>query len=240
MKSASADLTAKLPSLTELVELAQRSHSNRAQQRKTIERLHGDLVRRRQEIESSLRHVPEPERSTMVRRATSAARSEIKARSDEERTALLRHAGEIADLSRQARRFYDSPTKVLLRCGLGSERRSRLAEQLRGVGVDDLAHLAEVAASTNDRDLAAVLVSAVRAMAPSERPFNPTALAEKALGSDWTKAQEAMAIADRSAQEVINEDRQFLTGTHGGPHRIAAALRKSEETGELDDDLASA
>ena len=238
MNAVHADLSARLPSLTELIELAQRAHSNRAQQRKTIERLEADITRRRQDVEASLRHVPEPERSAMVRRATSAARSEIKARSDQERTSYIKHAGEIIELSRQARRFYDSPTKVLLRYGLGSERRSRLAEQLLGIGVDDLAHLAEVAASTNDRDLAAILVAAVRAMAPSERPFNPAALAEKALGSDWTKAQEAMAIADRSAQEVINEDRQFLTGTHGGPHRIAAALRKSEETGVLDDELA--
>ena len=80
---------------------------------------------------------------------------------------------------------YRSPAQMLARQTLGSERRSRMQQQIANSGPAELASLAELAAATDDAEMAAALCSRIYDVEPSKRSFDAAALADKLVGDEF-------------------------------------------------------
>ena len=105
---------------------------------------------------------------------------------------------------------------MIVREGLGSERRSRLIQQLEHSGNVELASLAVLAVSAKDRELAAVLVSRVNRMPHGERPFSPQELADLIVVGEFRAVQTAIGeiedIAERAMIDLTGSPAAFVSG----------------------------
>jgi len=129
------------------------------------------VAQRRTDTERALAEIPSPQRAVIVNRALSTFRGQLKRESVETRTAHVREAGVIANVAARAKQHFQSPVQILMREGLGSERRSRLLQQIEYSGSTELAGLAALAASTGDKEMGAALISRVNRLDPGDRPF---------------------------------------------------------------------
>lgn len=213
--------------------------------------VHDSLVRsarmkieqRRNQLESSLSDFSERERTPMVNKATAGYRGELARHSKDSRIALTRELAELAQRVRSAATHYVSPMQMLMRDTLGSERRSRLMQQLEYSGPVELASLAELAAATKDKELAAALCSRVYGMKRDSRPFHASELANVLFGEQHRELSQALIEAERRVLEALQADQEFETGK-GSPHRaieIAMLKKREQEVGayvmdESDDD----
>src|SRR3546814_2422767 len=73
---------------------------------------------------------------------------------------------------------------MLARYTLGSERRSRIIQQIAASGPAELSSLAELAAATSDRELGAALCSRLSEIDPAKRPFAAVELADALVGEE--------------------------------------------------------
>lgn len=124
-----------------------------------------------------------------------------------------------------AETHYNSSIQVLMRDSLGSERRSRVIQQLEHAGKVELASLGALAVSTKDRDLGAVLASQVGRMPHSERPFSPHELADRLVADDHRAVQAAIMEVSELAQRAVLDDRAFEAGRASAEGSIGIALR---------------
>ncbi|WP_395665987.1 hypothetical protein [Methylocella sp.] len=77
------------------------------------------------------------------------AGGELKRASADERVKFVREIGRLREKVQAVREHYGSTAQLLARKGLGSERRSRLQQQVEKSGPAELASLAAFAAATN-------------------------------------------------------------------------------------------
>lgn len=114
----------------------------------------------------------------VVGRALGGLRAEPKLNSLDARTVRLRDLDALRRDAADARFHRQSPVQMLARDSIGSERRSRLMQQIEHSGGAELASLAALAVSEKDSELAAVLVGRVQRIPQAERPFSPHELAD--------------------------------------------------------------
>ena len=184
---------------------------------------HADAVSR------SLRGLDAKDRPSVVTKAVNGMRAELVRDSADQRKAHTRELAELAKRVKSAASHYRSPVQMLMRDTLGSERRGRIMQQVAGSGPAELASLAEFAAATSDRELAAALCSRVSDLQRVDRPFSAAALADVMLGGLHRELSQAMVEAERRVLEALNEDTSFETGK-GNPQRsLEIAMLKKRE-----------
>lgn len=166
----------------------------------------------------------------MVNKAVSGYRAELVRQSKDTRLAHTRELAEMADRIRSAETHYRSPMQMLARETLGSERRSRIQQQIENSGTIELASLAELAAATKDKELAAALCGRVHGIKRDDRPFNAGELADVMFGEQHRELSQALVEAERRVLEALQADAEFETGK-GNPQRALqiAMLKKREQ-----------
>lgn len=182
------------------------------------------------------------QRQQVADRAVSGHRAELKRQSADSRIAYLKTIGKLQDEVSSARPHYQSAVMMLMREGLGSERRSRLIHQIEKSGPVELASLAALAASTGDKELGAALLTRNAGVAHNDRPFSSQELADALVGDDWRKVNQAMAEMERLVLETVHADSAFETGKANATRTIQIALKRRAENAigadlsDLDDD----
>lgn len=184
---------------------------------------HGDGVSR------SLRGLDPKDRPSVVAKAVSGIRSELVRESADQRRAHTRELADHVERIKSAAGHYRSPVQMLMRDTLGSERRSRMMQQIAASGPVELASLAEFAAATKDKELAAALCSRVAELPRADRPFSAAGLADVLFGELHRELSQAMVEAERRVLEALNEDLEFETGRANAHRSLQIAMLKKRE-----------
>jgi hypothetical protein len=239
MKKSPPTLTKPWLSVTDIRDSLSRAREFGAQHARQIADLNGRVAKRREELDATLSDLPPSQRMQIVGRALGGLRADLKRTSLDHRTARLRDLDALRRRVDDAKTHYNSSIQMLMRDNLGSERRSRLIQQLEHSGSVELASLAALAASSKDRELGAVLVSRVNRMPHGERPFSAQELADLIVGDEFRAVQAAVMEVEDIAGRAMLEDRAFETGRAVGESTIGLALRGREraELGVADDAL---
>lgn len=187
------------------------------------------LASRRQQLENSLDGIGERDRTSMVNKAISGYRAELVRQTKDNRLALTRELAGLAERVRKAEALYRSPMQLLMRDTLGSERRSRIQQQIENSGPVELASLAELAAATKDKELAAALCGKVHGMKRDDRPFNAGELSDILFGELHRELSQALVEAERRVLEALNSDQEFETGKSNPQRSLDIAMLKKRE-----------
>lgn len=222
-KKAPPTLTKPWRSVTDLKASLTRARELQSENAKRISEMNERVAKRREELRANLHDLSPSEQSHILNRALGGLRADLKRDSADARTARLRELDALRRQAEDAAAHYHSPMQILMRDSLGSERRSRLIQQLEHSGKVELASLAALAVSSKDRELAAVLASQVGRMPHAERPFSPHELADLLVGEEHSAVQAAIMEVGELAQRAVLDDREFETGRRGD--RVGLALR---------------
>jgi hypothetical protein len=216
-------------SATDVIDRLKQARENREQQSKLLASLEAQAAQRREEVERSLADLPQPQRGEIVARTVNGYRNELKRQSANARRAHLKEAGRLLEQTDGGRAHYQSAVGMLMREGLGSERRSRLLQQIAHSGPVELASLAEFAAATKDKELGAALCTRVSDLAPNERPFSSRELADALVGEEHRRVTAALMELDRLTQEAAHADSAFERGAANPVRSIRIARMKQVE-----------
>jgi hypothetical protein len=216
-------------SATDVVDRLKQARENREQQSKLLASLEAQAAQRREDVERSLADLPQPQRGQIVASTVNGYRNELKRQSADARRAHLKEAGRFLEQTAGARTHYQSPVQMLMREGLGSERRSRLLQQIAHSGPVELASFAEFAAATKDKELGAALCARVSDLAPNERPFSSRDLADALVGDEHRRVTAALMELDRLTQEAAHADSAFERGAANPVRSIRIARMKQAE-----------
>ena len=118
---------------------------------------------------------------------------------------------------------------MLMRDTIGGERRSRIQSQIEQSGPVELASLAELAAATRDKELAAALCGRVSGMKRGDRPFNAGELADVMFGEQHRELSQALVEAERRVLEALQADQEFETGKGNAHRALQIAMLKKRE-----------
>lgn len=233
MPAPAAKLGAHWMSPTDVRMAVTRIGSNRSKHSGILLRIGEQVGRRRAEVEGSLRGLDSKDRASVVNKTVSGYRAELVRETAESRKLLTRELEQLRQSIRSASTHYRSPIQMLMRDTLGSERRSRIMQQIALSGSAELASLAELAAAQKDRELAAALCSRIADLPRAERPFSAGDLADVMCGDLHREISQAMAEAERRVLEALQEEQVAETG-RGNPQRameIAVLKRREQEIG---------
>ena len=224
-----ATLGTRWASATDVAESLRQARNNRQAQRRLLDELEGKVERRRGEIRRSLSDLPTSQQNSVVSRAASGFHGEMRKLSADPRTDHVRKAAGYAEYATAVQTHYRSPGQMLARYSLGSERRSRIIQQIATSGPAELASLAELAAATKDFDLAAALCSRAYEIAPEKRSFSPQELADVLVGEEFRTVTQSLMEIDRLALEVRHDDSAFESGRPSNEQAVAIALMRRAE-----------
>lgn len=238
-KKSPPTLTHPWRSVTDIRDALGRAREFGAQHARHLADLKGRVESRRKELDATLSDLAPAHRMQVVSRAVGGLRAELKRASLDDRVARLRGLDAVKREVADAKAHYNSSIQMIMREGLGRERRSRLMQQIEHSGDVELSSLAALAASTKDRELAAVLVARVNRMPHAERPFSPQELADMIVGDEYRAVQAAILEVEEIADRAMIEDRAFETGRNPAERTIGLALRARDraELGVTDDAL---
>lgn len=228
VKKSPPTLTRPWVSMTEIKAKLTRARDLHSEASKRLAEMNGRVENRRKELDSSLYDLAPAQRAQVVGRALGGLRADLKRSSLDARTARIRELDALRRSADDARSHYNSSVQMLARDSLGSERRSRLMQQLEHSGDAELASLAALAVSVKDRELGAVLVSRVQRIPHAARPFSPHEFADLLVGDEHRAIQAAIMEVEEIAQRAILDDRAFETGRPSPEGGIALALRARE------------
>ncbi len=225
-----AQLGATWLSPTDVRSVVTRIGTNRAKHTGILLRINEQVGRRKEEVERSLRGLDGKDRASVVNKTVSGYRAELVRETAEPRKLLTRELEQLRRSVQSASTHYRSPVQMLMRDTLGSERRSRIMQQIATSGPAELASLAEFAAAQKDKDLAAALCSRVADLPRAERPFSAADLGDVMFGELHREINQAMVEAERRVLEALEEEQQAETG-RGSPQRaLEIAMLKKRET----------
>ncbi len=223
-KRQSPTLTRPWRSVTEIRDGLEKARKFSEQHTLLLGEQYSKIRARREQLEGNLSDLSPSERANVLARAVGGLRSDLKRSTLDARTARLREIDAVRRGLDDARAHYQSPIQMLARESLGSERRSRLMQQIEHSGDAELASLAAFAVSAKDRELGAVLAGRVQRMPHSERPFSPQELADLLVGDEYRSVQAAIMEVDELTQRAILEDRAFENGRASGVGAVQVAL----------------
>lgn len=206
-----------------------RIQQNRVRHANILQRIGEQVERHRDGVERSLQSLSAKERSSVVNKSLSGFRAAQIRETAEPRIVLTREMDRLRRAAQSAATHYRSPVQMLMRDTLGSERRSRIMQQIASSGPAELASLAEYAAAQKDKELAAALCSRVADMPRGERPFSAGELADVICGELHRELSQALVEAERHVLEAL-EDEQVASTGKGNPQRVLeiAMLKKRE------------
>ena len=216
-------------SVTDVRTALTKARTNQQAQRRLLGSLQDKLDRRRTDLERSLAHLSAAKRTPIINKTLAGYRGELRTASADQRTAFVRQVAGIRDGMKSVAVHYRSPAQMLARQTLGSERRSRIQQQIANSGPAELASLAELAAATDDAEMAAALCSRIYDVEPSKRSFDAAALADKLVGDEFREVTQSLAEVERLTVEALGDDSTFERGKPSGQSKIKAALMKRNE-----------
>jgi hypothetical protein len=219
-----ATLTSPWLPVTGILDLLERARKVAEQHSLLLGEQYNKIKAQRGQLEANLSDLTPSERVNVLNRAAGGLRSELKKNTLEARTKLLRELDAARRGIEGARDHYGSPVQMLSRTEFGSERRSRLQEQLAFSGPAEMASLAAFAVSTKDRELGAALVAKVNSMQPDKRPFSPQELADLLTGDEYRSVTAAIMEVGEVMQRAILADRAFETGRGSAEGAVQVAL----------------
>ena len=239
MAKPKATLGSRWLSETDITAVLSKARSNRQAHERLLGSLNSKIEHRRQDVGRSLSDIPTSQRTPIINKAISGYRNELKRESADTRIAYVREAGRHAEQVRSVGSHYRSPVQMLARQTLGSERRSRIIQQIASSGPAELASLAELAAATKDLELGAALCSRLADVPRDKRPFSSAELADAMLGEKHRTVAQALMEIERLAIEAVHDDAAFETGNPNSHRAVSLAMmRRAEEKvgGELPDE----
>jgi hypothetical protein len=229
MPAPRAKLGSKWLSPTDIRSTLTRIHANRTAHSNLVRNLSSRLDRHGEQVSNSLRGLDAKDRPSVVSKAVSGMRGELVRESADARLVHIRELSELAERIKSATTHYRSPVQMLMRETLGSERRSRIMQQIAASGPVELASLAELAAATKDKELAAALCSRVGDLPRADRPFSAAELADVLLGELHRELGQAIVEAERRVLEGLNADTEFETGKPNPQRSLQIAMLKKQE-----------
>lgn len=229
MPAPTAKLGVKWLSPTDIRSTITRIHTNRNAHSNLLRRLTENVERHKEQVSESLRSLDAKDRPSVVAKSVSGKRLELVRETSDQRLAHTRELVELADRVKSAAAHYKSPVQMLMRDTLGSERRSRIMQQIVNSGPVELASLAEFAAATSDKELAAALCSRVSNLTRIDRPFSSAELADVLFGELHRELGQAILEAERRVLEALNEDTEFETGKPNPQRSLHIAMLKKRE-----------
>jgi hypothetical protein len=207
---------------------------------KVIERLNQDVAERKRQIASRWKSAPGLSAGDLARFAeqeTLASVRQIKDNAEAELDKLIKDAGAPHAQLIDQRQFYDSPAKVLSRAALGDPKRTEYLQQLQHAGPAELAHLAQVAVSTQNVPLAAAVLSLLDRMPTKDRPHGPAEFALAMQMPEYLQVQEWIKLGDLRLQGILVSIRTFRSGKSNPLNTVALGLReKAIDRGVIGDD----
>jgi hypothetical protein len=206
--------------------------ANRAKHSGLLLRINEQVARRRDEVERSLRGFDGKDRTSVVNKAVNGHRAELIRETEEPRKLLTRELEQQRRSIQSASTHYRSPVQMLMRDTLGSERRSRIMQQIASSGPAELASLAEYAAAQRDKELAAALCSRIADLPRAERPFSAGDLADVMFGELHRELSQALLEAERRVLEALEEEQVATTGRGNAQRALEIAMLKKRE-GEI-------
>lgn len=215
-------------SVTDVREAITRSRNTHAKLTKRLAHLEGEVERARTNAADVLADFSQDERAKALKRMVGTKRAELNRNTADERHALVRDLAAVRDRLASARAHYGSSVQMLMRQSLGSERRSRLIEQLAASGPSELASLGALAASTKDHELGAAVCSRLSQLDRAQRPFAAQDLADALMGPEYREVNKAIMEADRLTLEALSKDGAFETG-QPAKRALKLALMKRDE-----------
>lgn len=229
MPAPTAKFGAEWLSPTDIRSVITRIRANRIAHSNLLRNLGFKIEKHQEQVSGTLRGLDPKDRPSVVARAVSGMRGELVRETADQRLAHTRELSDLAERIKSGASHYRSSTQMLMRETLGSERRSRIMQQIANSGPVELASLAEFAASTKDKELAAALCSRVADLPRAERPFSATELADVIFGDLHRELAQAIVEAERRVLEGLNEDTQFETGKPNAHRSLQIALLKKRE-----------
>lgn len=229
MTKLKATLGARWMSETDITTALSKARCNRQAQQRLLGSLHEKIERRGEDVTRSLVDIPASQRTPITNKAVSGFRNELKRESADGRLAYVREAGRHVEQIRSVASHYRSPVQMLARQTLGSDRRSRLIQQINSSGAAELASLAEFAAATMDLELGAALCSRVVDLPRDKRPFSTAELADALLGEKHRTVTQALMEIERLAVEAVQDDSAFETGRRNTQRSVEIALMNRAE-----------
>lgn len=205
---------------------------------KAIARLQKDIDTRKAEIANRWKSagIDAADKARFAQSESIAVTRQIKDTATKELDGYLKQAGKPhADLIAQ-RPFYDSPVKVLSRQALGDPKRTEYLQQLQFAGPAELAHFAQIAVSTQNKALAASVLSLLDRIPTKDRPFGPITLANAMKLEDYLKVQEYIKLGDARLQGIILAIRTWTSGKSNPLNTLTLALREQAINKSLIDD----
>lgn len=229
MPAPKAKLGADWLSPTDIRTTIEAVQSARTKQSNLLLHLGHKLENHRDQVSASLRTLDEKDRPSVVAKSVNGLRGQLVRESSDQRRAHTRELAALAARLQSASTHYRSPVQMLMRETIGSERRSRIMQQLAASGPAEIASLAEFAAATKDKDLAAALCGRVSDLPRGDRPFSATELANVLVGELHRELSQAMIEAERRVLEALNDDTEFETGKSNPQRSLQIALLKKRE-----------
>lgn len=229
MPAPKAQLGTKWLSPTDVRSTITRIDTNRTAHSNLLRNLSHRLDRHREQVSGSLRGLDAKDRPSVVNKAVSGMRAELVRESADIRRAHTRELADLAGRIKSAATHYRNPVQMLMRETLGSERRSRIMQQIAASGPAELASLAELAAATKDKELAAALCSRVGDMPRVDRPFSAAELADVLLGELHREVTQALVEAERRVLEGLSADTEFEVGKTNPQRALQIAMLKKRE-----------
>jgi hypothetical protein len=229
----SPTLARKWASVTDVIAGLEKARKAGKQHEALLAGIYLALKNERDKLEANLADLSPSQRLDVVNRASGGLRSKYKVSSLGERTRLLRELATAERSMSDAKAHYASPIQMLSRTDFGSERRSRLMQQLEFSGAVEMSSLAAFAVSTNDKELGAALVAKANSMPHDKRPFSPQELAELLMGDQYRSVQAAILEVEELMQRAVLADRTFESARGNAVGAVQVAL-KSRDRQALD------
>jgi hypothetical protein len=229
MPAPQAKLGAKWLSPTDIRSTITKINHNRNKHSNILLRIRQQVGSRQTEVERSLSGLDAKDRPSIVNKTVRGYRAQLIRETEEPRLLLTRELEQLRQAVNSATVHYKSSVQMLMRDTLGSERRSRIMQQIANSGPVELASLAEYAAATKDKDLAAALCARVADLPRGDRPFSAAELADVMFGELHRELSQAMVEAERRVLEALQDEQEAATGK-GNPQRALeiAMLKKRE------------
>lgn len=205
---------------------------------KQVDEIEAELTKRAahaRERLSGLTAILPGQREQMVTEETRKAHRELRDASDKTRWEQLRELQAALARAEAAAVLFASPTTMLAREGLGTERRTHLQQQLAGAGPAELRAMALYAVTKKDRVLGAALLHVLDRMPRKDRQVSPHDLAARLMGEEHQQATAAIAVARNRFQESMSRNRAFESGKATGVDKVRAALNRRAEGDVLRD-----
>lgn len=207
-----------------------RIHQNRSRHRNILDRIGQQVDSHRDGVERSLRGLDAKDRTSVINKSVSGYRADLVRETAEPRALLTRELEQLRRSVQSASTHYRSSVQMLMRETLGSERRSRIMQQIASSGPAELASLAEYAAAQKDKDLAAALCARVADLPRNDRPFSAGDLADVMLGDLHRELSQALIEAERRVLEALEEEQVATTGKGNAQRSLEIAMLRKRES----------